>query len=72
MSSGGFATKGFEIHINGTADTTFNLVSGRFTQTTTNIDFSSGDYLHMYVVDDGGGGAEVDNPAVILWVKWRK
>lgn len=75
QSSGGLANKGFEIRKNGTTTSlfSFNLSSKTYLNTTTNIDFNAGDFLNVYVVNDGGGPANAAaNPATILFIKWRK
>ncbi|MDO5977947.1 hypothetical protein [Flavivirga spongiicola] len=77
-SSGGNASKSFEIEINGTAvpnnadptlDGRFNLSGGSFTRTTFNIDFNAGDYIMLRARSNGSG---VIDPAAIIWVKWRE
>lgn len=69
MASAGSATKGFEIHVNGSNVKTYNLVAYEISETTTNIDFSAGDYLHIYIAPTVG---RTSNPTAIMWVKWRK
>ncbi|MEZ4857430.1 MAG: hypothetical protein R2781_01310 [Flavobacteriaceae bacterium] len=72
-SSGGNASKGFEVRIK--SETTlkstvgFNLASGVFKKTDYNVNFVAGDYLNVFVVN---AGADVTDPSVIVWVKWRK
>ena len=78
-SSGGLATKSFEIVVNGTAvpnnnsdatlDGRINLTANTFTRTTYNIDFDAGDYI---AIKARNAGAAVNDPAAIIWVKWRE
>jgi len=68
QSSGGLATKGFAVGINGASSFTFNLSSNVYTDTTRNVNFSAGDYLGVYCLP---AGVAVDDPAVTIWVKWR-
>ena len=78
QSSGGFATKSFEIVVNGTPvpnsgddtiDGRINLTANTFTRTTYNIDFDAGDYI---AIKARNPGAAVEDPAAIIWVKWRQ
>ncbi len=73
-SSGGNATKRFEIRIrNGGANVSvddFNLVGGIYTDLNQDIDFSIGDNINVRARDDGNG--DVSNPSVILWIKRRE
>lgn len=69
VASGGLTTKGFEVHINGSVNTTYNLVGSEFTNSTVNIDFDAGDYLHMFISNTLGN---VNDSAAIIWIKWRK
>jgi hypothetical protein len=77
-SSGGNGSKEFDIRINGTdvgnsldptLDGRFELVSGSFYYSSYNIDFNAGDYISLRV---GSNGADVDDAAAIMWVKWRQ
>lgn len=68
-ASGGEPAKEFDLHINGISNKTSTLVAGEFIENTTNINFSSGDYIHMFISANGGN---VANPAAIIWVKWRE
>lgn len=72
-ASGGLATKGFEVRVkSGTitlSTTSFNLVGSNFTNTTYNVNFNAGDYINVYAV---AAGAAVADPAVTVWVKWRR
>lgn len=77
-SSGGNASKSFDIEISGTAvpnnadptlDGRFHLSGGAFTRTTFNIDFNAGDYIMLKARSNGSG---VRDPAAIIWVKWRE
>jgi len=77
-SSGGLNTKLFDLEINGgnvgnnadpSLDGRINLSGGSFTRTTYNIDFDAGDYITLEV---GSTGVAVQNPAGIIWVKWRQ
>lgn len=74
ISSGGNATKRFQVRVrNGGANVSsddISLVGGAFNQTTTDIDFSAGDLIVVRARDDGNG--DVNNPSVIVWVKWRQ
>ncbi len=79
QSSGGDASKQFDIEINGTPvandnanpeiDGRFSLSSGSYTYTDYNIDFSAGDYIMLKA---RANGAPVNDPAAIIWVKWRQ
>lgn len=78
QSSGGNSTKRFDIKINGsdvgnsgdpTLDGRINLVGGAFSISTLNINFNAGDYI---TIKAANAGAPVDNPAAIIWVKWRQ
>ncbi len=70
-TSGGAANKGFEIRKNGATASifNFNLASGNYNNTTTNIDFNAGDFINIFVVPAGG---TVANPTTILFIKWRE
>jgi len=77
-SSGGNASKRMDLQINGsnvgnnldpTLDGRFNLSSGSFTYTDFNIDFSAGDFISIKAAN---AGAAVEDPAAIIWVKWRQ
>lgn len=77
-SSGGNASKSFDLVINGTAvgnnadptlDGRFNISGGAFTRTTFNIDFNAGDYIMLKARSNGSG---VRDPASVIWVKWRE
>ncbi|MAL59132.1 MAG: hypothetical protein CMC14_03710 [Flavobacteriaceae bacterium] len=72
-AEGGNATKGFEIRIkSGTTlktTTSFNLVGSTFKKTDYNVNFSAGDYINVFANNTGG---DASDPAVIVWVKWRK
>ncbi|AUP80414.1 hypothetical protein [Flavivirga eckloniae] len=77
-SSGGNTSKSFDLVINGsnvgnnadpTLDGRFSLSGGSFTRTTFNIDFNAGDYIMLKARSAGSG---VDDPAAIIWVKWRE
>ena len=69
MAKSGESSKEFELWINGSIDTYFNLSSLKFSQTNTNIDFSSGEYLNLKISSDG---EEIKHIGAIIWVKWRK
>ena len=79
QSSGGANNKQFDIKINGTdvdnnnqdptLDGRISLSSGSFTRTTYNIDFDAGDFITLEVRSQGLG---VDDPAGVIWVKWRQ
>jgi len=69
IASGGASNKGFEVHINGSANTTYYLVSRKFSTTSANIDFNAGDSLQMYIAYSG---VTVQNSVAVIWVKWRK
>ncbi len=78
-SSGGNASKSFNIEINGTAvpndnanppvDGRFSLSSGSYSYTDYNIDFNAGDYIMLKARSNGSA---VNDPAAIIWVKWRE
>lgn len=71
--SGGDATKQFSIEVRNGATvvstTNFNLTASEYTDTTLNIDFSAGDYIIARI---SNVGTTVNNPNLILWVKWRQ
>lgn len=78
QSSGGNTSKRMNLLLNGTniANNTdpnlsgrFNLSGGSFLLTSYNIDFNAGDYLSVKATANGAG---VNDPTVIIWVKWRK
>ena len=71
QSSGGVANKGFEIRKNGAGASlfNFNLAANTYTNTTTNINFNAGDFLNVFVVN---AGIDVNDPSVLLFIKWRK
>lgn len=73
QSSGGNATKGFDVRVRSgsttLSTTTFNLIANNFTNTSYNVDFVAGNYINVYAVP---AGAAVTDPAVTVWVKWRK
>ncbi|NIQ92433.1 MAG: hypothetical protein GWN93_27010 [Deltaproteobacteria bacterium] len=68
QTSGGEATKGFEVQINDVSQLSYSLSSNVYTNNAVNVNFSAGDYIHNYVV---AAGLSVNNPATIVWVKWR-
>ncbi len=67
-SSGGNATKGFELRINGTAAKSFSLTNRVYTSTNDNIDLVAGDVLQMYI---SSSGASVDDPIATVYLKYR-
>ncbi len=76
-SSGGNSTKRMRLMKNGAniannvdpnLSGRFNLTNGAFALTTYNLDFNAGDYLAVRAT---GNGAAVNDPIVIVWVKWR-
>lgn len=76
-SSGGNATKSFDLVINGTnipnngdptLDGRFNLSGYTFTRTTYNINFNTGDYI---MIKARNNGAAVYDPTAVIWVKWH-
>ena len=69
MAEDGQSDKAFQIRINGTTDTTYNLSSLSFSQTDIDIEFDSEDFINVRVVSSGD---EMENPTAIIWVKWRK
>ncbi len=46
----------------------FNLSSGTYSNSAADIDFNAGEYLITRI---SGTGGTVNNPNIILWVKWR-
>ncbi len=78
-SSGGNSSKSFDIEISGTPvpddnanpsiDGRFSLSSGAYSYTDYNIDFSAGDYIMLKA---RANGSAVNDPAAIIWVKWRQ
>ena len=79
QSSGGKEDKEFDIKINGidvgnntedpTLDGKIQLNEGSFLYTSFNIDFDAGDFIAMEVRNEG---LNVQDPAAIIWVKWRQ
>lgn len=73
VSSGGVSTKGFDVCVrNGNATTStipFNLVANVFSNTTYNVNFNAGNYLNVFCQNAGN---DVEDPAVIVWVKWPR
>lgn len=69
-SSGGNASKGFEVRKNGAATSlkSFALTTGSYTSTNDNIDLNAGDVLQIYVT---GAGSSVLDPVVSVYLKWR-
>jgi len=70
-TNGGTQTFGLSINganAAGAGFTTFNLVAGAFTETTYNIDFDAGDFINVH--SERGNG--LDDPIVVVWVKWRR
>tara|TARA_R100001369_G_scaffold92771_1_gene139730 strand:- start:4945 stop:5082 length:138 start_codon:yes stop_codon:yes gene_type:complete len=45
------------------------LNEGSFLYTSFNIDFNAGDFIAMEVRNEG---LNVQDPAAIIWVKWRQ
>ena len=77
-SSGGNVTKRFHLQLNGsnignnvdpTLDARFELTAGTFSYSDYNIDFNAGDYITILAANTG---LPVDDPAAIIWVKWRQ
>jgi hypothetical protein len=81
-SSGGRSTKKFDLKINGTnvgnddsdptLDGRFKLASNTFSYSDYNIDFNAGDYISVKSRNNNNGVVSVDDPIVVIWVKWRK
>ncbi|MEP2936435.1 MAG: hypothetical protein ABJM06_11490 [Gilvibacter sp.] len=78
QTAGGVADKEFDIKINGTdvgdsvdptLDGRFELVGGSFSYSDYNINFDAGDFISLEVRNPGG---DVEDPAAIIWVKWRQ
>lgn len=69
-SSGGNATKGFEIRKNGSTTPlkSFALASGSYVSTNDSIDINAGDVLQVYV---SAAGTSVLDPVVSIYLKWR-
>ena len=69
-SSGGNATKGFEIRKVGSATPlkSFSLTAGSYMSSNDNISLNLGDIVQVYVV---GQGTPVKNPIVTLFIKWQ-
>mgnify|MGYP000048538019 CR=1 FL=1 len=65
----GESSKEFQLKINGDTDTSFYLSSLEFRQTTTDIDFISGDYINLKIASSGDA---VEHATAIIWMKWRK
>lgn len=80
-SSGGRDNKQFDLQINGSdignsgtaaLDGRIDLSSGSFTYTDYNIDFDAGDYITIEARNNSGSNSDVDDPAAVIWVKWRQ
>jgi hypothetical protein len=69
-SSGGNASKGFEIRktIANTTIFSFSLASYTYTNTAVNINFNADEYVNIYA----NATANTQNPIVTIFVKWRK
>lgn len=70
----GAQIKEFQVRVRkgATNVTTTNVTTAasEFSSTTFNVDFSAGDYIDVRIINDGNGN--VNNPAAMLWVKWRE
>jgi len=66
LAQGGKSNKQFKVHINGSTEASFNLSSYKCSQTNTDIDFSSGDYIHLRI---SGSGGDVNHATAVIWVK---
>jgi len=70
------SSKEFQVRVrNGTSTSStinFNLTSYVFSQTDYNIDFNAGDFINVRARDLDSSGDTVNNPAVMVWVKWRR
>lgn len=71
QTSGGNTTKQFRVRKNGTTTNiqNMNLTSGTYTDNTLNMDFNAGDFLNVFVTNNG---TSVNKPIVTLYIKWRK
>ncbi len=74
-SSGGNQSKGIVLRVynnNGTVKSThpLNLSGGRLIKNDFDVDFSEGDYFRVRV--SNGGGNNVNDVSMVLWIKWRK
>lgn len=74
MINGGEASKEFIIERRDDSSflasvTTFNLSGGTYADTAANFDFNAGEYLITRI---GPSANPVNNPNIILWVKWRE
>jgi glycine cleavage system H lipoate-binding protein len=69
-SSGGNASKGFEVRKNGSSTPlkSFALTTGSYTSTNDNVDLNAGDVLQIYV---SSVGSSVLDPVVSVYLKWR-
>lgn len=69
-SSGGNATKGFEIRKNGSTTPlkSFALAAGSYVSTNDSIDLNAGDVLQVYV---SAVGTSVLDPVVSIYLKWK-
>lgn len=69
-SSGGNATKAFEVRKNGSTTPlkSFALASGSYVSTNDSIDINAGDVLQVYV---SAAGTSVLDPVVSIYLKWR-
>ncbi|WP_435579630.1 hypothetical protein [Gilvibacter sp.] len=74
ISSGGNGEKRFQLRVrNDGSDqsvTDVSLDDNVLNDDEVNIDFSAGDNITMRARDDGNG--DVNNPSIILWIKWRE
>lgn len=70
-SSGGEATKAFEIRRNGVATSlkSFSLSGGTYISTNDNVNLNAGDVLQVYV---SSAGNKIESPVVTVYLKWRQ
>lgn len=73
-SNNGAQAKQFDIRVrNGTttnSTTSITTVASQYTNNNLNVNFSAGDYINGFIIDDGAG--DVNNSVITLWVKWRQ
>lgn len=72
-SAGGNATKEFQIRVrkdNSTSATeSVNLEDNEYNNMSVNVDFEAGEFITVRARDNGNGA--VEDPAIVVWVKWK-
>jgi hypothetical protein len=68
LSSGGNATKSFDVEVAGAVAFSFSMTANAYTSTTDNINFSANDRINVFA---SAAGTAVADATVILWIRWR-